>query len=175
MDFTMSIRNPITTCTMDFVFLFFFVCLSGRWYQRHGSAIKTKKGLVATRGPCRFTYMLMYTYIYLHQLLFRFRVCIYDIYVYCTIDIYVYVYISVHQHIKHAIQLQVYIYIYIYTNTHTKVHACRYTFIHTHIQTRIHLKYTFDYFMCDVVRDNVVTQMVSPLDTTREKKFYMYI
>ena len=72
-----------------------------------------------------------------------------------------------------------YTYKYIYTYTNTKVHACCYTFINTHSYARIHLKYTFHYFMFDVVRIAVVTQIVSRLDTTRAKKvlchIYIYI
>ena len=95
MDFDISIRNTITTCT---IFLFFL-----RWCYR--ILFYKKKAWSVS-----FSYMLIYIFA-------PFHICIYDIYVYSILYIYMYTHMYINiLNVQYSDK-------YIYTNIHTKVHA----------------------------------------------------
>ena len=83
-------NNNMYLCFSFFLFLMFVSRMVLASWQRE----KKKGGLVATRGPCRSTYIYVDVHIHISTYFLLFliglRVCIYDIYVYCTKDIYLY-------------------------------------------------------------------------------------
>ena len=93
MDFDISIRNTITTCTMK-IFLFL----------EDGTIIKKKQRMVR----------VVFVYVDIH-LCFPFHVCIHDIYVYYIL--YIYMYTHMYINILNVQYSDKYIYKYTYNST----------------------------------------------------------